>query len=108
MGMGRFSMDARTDGLYTCVRSCCRGDSGRHHLRGGSSVRVPCLAALTVLLLPHTLAAQSNPVAPTDSVPRSQALRTEGGIRLDGRLDEADWSKAPVTDSFAQLEPDEG
>jgi hypothetical protein len=38
----------------------------------------------------------------------SRAVRTRDAIRLDGRLDEAAWSTAPVTDSFTQVDPDEG
>ena len=38
----------------------------------------------------------------------SRAIRATGAIRLDGRLDEPAWSEAPVTDSFTQIDPDEG
>ncbi|MFW6192125.1 MAG: DUF5916 domain-containing protein [Gemmatimonadota bacterium] len=35
-------------------------------------------------------------------------MRVEGEIDLDGRLDEAIWSRAPAARRFAQREPDEG
>jgi hypothetical protein len=38
----------------------------------------------------------------------SRAVRSTGPIRLDGKLDEPAWSGAPVTDSFTQIDPDEG
>lgn len=38
----------------------------------------------------------------------SRAARTTAPITLDGRLDEAAWAQAPVTDSFTQIDPDEG
>ena len=66
------------------------------------------LTVLAVLLLPHALGAQTNQPNRRESVPASQAAQCEGAIRLDGRLDEADWAKAAVTESFTQLEPDEG
>lgn len=41
-------------------------------------------------------------------VPVSQAVRTTASIRIDGRLDEAAWASAPVTDQFTQIDPEEG
>lgn len=38
----------------------------------------------------------------------SRAVRTTTPIQLDGRLTEAAWANAPVTDSFTQIDPDEG
>jgi hypothetical protein len=38
----------------------------------------------------------------------SRAVRTTTSINLDGRLNEAAWGNAPVTDSFTQIDPDEG
>src|SRR5438093_4645797 len=75
---------------------------------GGPSVRNLPLTVLAVLLLPHALGAQTNEPNRRESVPVAQAAQCEGVIRLDGRLDEADWAKAAVTESFTQLEPDEG
>jgi hypothetical protein len=42
------------------------------------------------------------------AVPTSRAARLDGTIRIDGRLDEAAWASAPVTDRFTQIDPDEG
>jgi hypothetical protein len=38
----------------------------------------------------------------------SRAMRTSAPIDLDGRLGESAWATAPVTDSFTQIDPDEG
>ena len=38
----------------------------------------------------------------------SRAVRTTSPVQLDGRLNEAAWAAAPVTDSFTQIDPDEG
>jgi hypothetical protein len=43
-----------------------------------------------------------------DLAPRIRAERLEGEIDLDGRLDEAIWSRAPAASRFAQREPAEG
>lgn len=40
--------------------------------------------------------------------PRAWALPLEGDVRLDGRLDEAIWRRAPAATRFTQLEPEEG
>ncbi|MEN8376646.1 MAG: DUF5916 domain-containing protein [Gemmatimonadota bacterium] len=40
--------------------------------------------------------------------PLARAVRLDGVIALDGRLDEAVWARAPVADAFFQREPDEG
>lgn len=37
-----------------------------------------------------------------------QATRAEGPIRIDGRLDEADWERAEAAVGFRQIEPHEG
>lgn len=39
---------------------------------------------------------------------QARAVRITGGIRLDGRLDEADWATAPPVTGFTQKDPDEG
>ncbi len=39
--------------------------------------------------------------------PRATAVRTDGEIELDGRLDEEAWRSAPVITAFWQREPDE-
>ncbi|MGQ0764804.1 MAG: DUF5916 domain-containing protein [Gemmatimonadota bacterium] len=38
----------------------------------------------------------------------SRAVRVSDPPRIDGRLDDAVWAQAPITDSFTQIEPDEG
>lgn len=51
------------------------------------------------------------PTASRDSaavVPTARAVRTRAAIRIDGRLDEAAWATAPVTDRFTQIDPHEG
>lgn len=45
---------------------------------------------------------------PERTLPTSRAVRATGTIRLDGKLDEAAWTAAPVTDAFFQIDPDEG
>ncbi|TPV94492.1 MAG: carbohydrate binding family 9 domain-containing protein [Myxococcales bacterium FL481] len=39
---------------------------------------------------------------------RASAVRRVGEIRVDGRLDEPDWARAPASTGFWQREPDEG
>lgn len=56
---------------------------------------------IPALLLSLSLAAQ--PQAP-DAGPRSyHAPRAEGRIRIDGRLTETSWQKAPLSDAFADI-----
>ena len=43
-----------------------------------------------------------------DLAPRALAIRTTGGISLDGRLDEAVWREAPSVTEFIQEDPAEG
>ncbi len=72
-------------------------------------------SGLALLSLPLTLAAQSaSPVTQTHNsihevpVPSAAAVRRNGPIVLDGKLDEDAWKAAtPVTD-FTQVDPDEG
>lgn len=40
--------------------------------------------------------------------PVGRAARIEGEIRIDGRLDEAAWGRAPVLGDFVQAQPDRG
>ena len=69
-----------------------------------------------VLLAPLNVWAQA-PVAasPTPSrnaeprvAPRASAVRTEVAPAIDGRLDDAAWTLAPVINTFTQRDPDEG
>ena len=46
--------------------------------------------------------------ASTPDPPSVQAVKIEGGIRVDGRFDEEAWQKAVVLDRFIQREPQEG
>ena len=70
-------------------------------------MRSPLFAAVVLLALSaaSASAATSEPSRPI-TISRSQ--RTRGPIRVDGTLDEADWSAAAVTDSFTQTDPHEG
>src|SRR5687768_8841471 len=76
-----------------------------------SGVPVLIRRVLTVLLFPSAVLAQT-PASPTSQHDRpitvSRAMRTNTPIELDGRLNEAVWASAPVTDSFTQIDPDEG
>ena len=72
-------------------------------------MRLSRLYSGALLCLSCALNAQS---APSNGAPRAmtvtRAVRIQDVIRIDGRLDEVEWSKAPVTDHFTQLDPDEG
>lgn len=45
---------------------------------------------------------------PADDLPSLTAIRAVEGIRVDGRLDEAAWLRAPVARGFRQVEPQHG
>ncbi len=72
-------------------------------------MRIAAPALVLACLLPHAVSAQSAP-AQGEARPLvvTTAVRARGEIRLDGRLDEADWAGAPATDAFTQLDPAEG
>ena len=59
-------------------------------------------AAFAVLLLPGIVRAETAPR------PAVVTVRATGAIRIDGRLDEPDWQRAPVTMGFRQWSPDWG
>src|SRR5438105_10460769 len=68
-------------------------------------------AALTtsISVIPSMLMAQAaQPTGDVRPIPISTASRTTGMLRIDGRLDESDWAQAAPTDSFTQIDPDEG
>ena len=71
-------------------------------------------AAITLLLaaLPAAAAAQGAPAAPASGDPHGtaslSAVRAQGAIRVDGRLDDAAWAAATPATSFTQLDPAEG
>lgn len=64
-------------------------------MRSGSLI----IAALVWLLAP---------IAAAQEAPRASAGRLGGELRVDGVLDEADWSTAQLIDAFTQTDPDEG
>jgi hypothetical protein len=67
--------------------------------------------AFLVLLFPSSILAQNSPSGAGQHdrpITISRATRTSSPIELDGRLTEAAWSTAAVTDSFTQIDPDEG
>ena len=47
------------------------------------------------------------PVTPTEK-PVARAVRAAQPVKVDGVLDETDWTSAPVVDRFVQQEPQEG
>jgi len=72
---------------------------------------VPIRHILAVLLVPSALLSQA--VSGSGSqhdrpITISRAARINAPIELDGRLNESAWATAPVTDSFTQIDPDEG
>lgn len=58
----------------------------------------------TALVLAPLAAQQGDP----RTRPRLDATRVSGEVTLDGRLDEADWRRAPMTAPFVQVEPVQG
>ena len=74
-------------------------------------VRASLPLIASALLIVSPLAAQSSNGSAsghTRPITVSHAVRATGAIQLDGRLDERAWEAAPVTDSFTQINPDEG
>lgn len=63
---------------------------------------------MNVATLLAFLTALSTPTDTRPTPPSLRALRTENAIQVDGRLDEADWRRAPAATDFTQREPDEG
>ena len=47
-------------------------------------------------------------ISPPEATPIMRAAPVTGSIRIDGRLDELDWSRATPALDFTQLDPDEG
>lgn len=66
------------------------------------------LLLIALAALPATAQAQQPVGAAARTVIVSHAVRATSVIRLDGKLDEAAWAAAPVTDKFTQFDPDEG
>src|SRR5215208_6090879 len=72
------------------------------------SLRRSLLAVLPIIVLPAVVAAQARTDTPQRVVTQSTAARASGVMRIDGRLDEEAWAQAPVTESFTQIDPEEG
>ncbi|MGE0463216.1 MAG: DUF5916 domain-containing protein [Vicinamibacterales bacterium] len=62
--------------------------------------QVVCVSFLLAAALPGTASGQQSRTL--------SATRAEGGIAIDGRLDEPDWRRAPAAAGFTQSEPDAG
>jgi hypothetical protein len=65
------------------------------------------LQTFTVLSIVFPVVASSQVPAPR-TVPVMRAERSQGVIRVDGKLDESAWDKAPPVTSFTQSYPDPG
>jgi hypothetical protein len=68
----------------------------------------PAALALLVALATPALAASPDSATASAMFPSIPAARVEGPIRVDGRLDEADWARATPVTRFTQRDPDEG
>ncbi|MGH7481065.1 MAG: sugar-binding protein, partial [Longimicrobiales bacterium] len=73
----------------------------------------PILPAALALVFATPLAAQIDQAIASEYVhdqdaPVAAAVRIDGGIRIDGVLDEDVWSRATPITSFTQLDPQEG
>ncbi len=75
-------------------------------LSNPSARRVALLLALTSL--PLALHAQAAPARDSTLAPTAGAVRRDGPIEIDGRLDEAAWAAATPISRFRQYEPEEG
>lgn len=65
------------------------------------------VAAIAASCVATSASAQAVVLEPDSATrPRLSAQRAAGRILLDGRLDEADWVKAPVAKDFVQVRPD--
>jgi uncharacterized protein DUF5916/cellulose/xylan binding protein with CBM9 domain len=77
-----------------------------------SLARTAASAILLAGAAPAVVRAQmrtdSASASPARVLPTAHARRASGTIRIDGRLDDAAWSAAPVTDAFTQIDPREG
>lgn len=59
-------------------------------------------------LLPGLLTAQQSESSDARVRPTVTAFRATGPLRIDGLLEEADWSQAQVVSGFTQVDPEEG
>jgi hypothetical protein len=62
---------------------------------------------LSLLAIPVLVGAQT-PDSTRRPLPESRAVRANGPIRLDGKLDDPAWAAAPVTSQFTQINPNVG
>src|SRR3989442_9326993 len=83
-------------------------DPGPLVFPGDRAMGLVVLVAAAAWLSPSVLAAQTGGSTHTRPITISRAVRTDGILRIDGRLDEKDWAGAAVTDSFIQIDPAEG
>jgi hypothetical protein len=68
-------------------------------------------AIIGIVLMPLAIAAgqEVDAVAGADTAPPvSRAVRASHAIRIDGKLTEPAWARAPVYDRFTQIDPEEG
>lgn len=75
--------------------------------------RSPPHTTLLLLLLPALAGAQGPDAPPPGrpglpAAPSVLAARARSSLRVDGRLDEADWAVARPADGFTQRDPEEG
>jgi hypothetical protein len=66
------------------------------------------LARLLGFLASSLALSASTWAAPPGQGPVVRAARAAGEIRIDGRLDEADWLAAPAVSAFLQRDPEQG
>lgn len=69
-------------------------------------IRVAALVA--PMFLPSPAAAQLMDGNEHMDRPVAEAVRAQGALHIDGRLDEQAWAAAPVIAGFTQMDPDEG
>lgn len=69
-------------------------------------IRVAALVA--PMILPSPAAAQLMDGNGHMDRPVAEAVRAQGALHIDGRLDEQAWAAAPVIAGFTQMDPDEG
>lgn len=66
------------------------------------------LSLIVSVAAPSAALSQSVVVHRTVSAPEARAVRRSHPIRIDGRLDDPDWSTAPAIATFIQTRPAEG
>ncbi len=66
------------------------------------------LLILTAAALASAPAQTNNAVAMAEALSQVKAVRAQGAIAIDGKLDEAEWQEAPPHTTFTQRDPDEG